>query len=229
MEFLYLITTQYTTKMKYDKLKEFMKRTGKSKSKIGRFYKLYPDLHSETTMKGKWRVYPIEHARYFDSEMMFDENKALRLENQSMKNLIKCLTEKNSLQYRLWEMDWSFFGTVAYKNDRNQKSCYRQMSGLYDSLIDKYGNDTALNLFFTTEPFANRDGYHNHFVIFVEDTALHQKVINDIEAYFSYDRVDIKQYDKLRAGLWYMSKDGLSDEDYDLLGNNLGGKIRKTA
>jgi hypothetical protein len=85
--------------MKFDTMEQFMKRTGKSRSKINRFYKANKELASETKMKGKWKMYPVEHLRYFNSEVMFAENKALRLENNSMKNLIKCLAEKNSLQY----------------------------------------------------------------------------------------------------------------------------------
>lgn len=215
--------------MKYEKLGEFLDRINKSKSTLRRFYNSNEDLYSETKMKGKWRVYPIEHAKFFDSEIMFEENKMLRLENKSMRNLIECLAERNSLEYTLWQMDWSFFITVAYKNERNKMSCFRQMSGLYDSLIEKYGRDTALNLFFTTEPFTDRSGYHNHLVLYVENEALHGKITKDINDYFSYDRVDFSTYDKCKAGLWYMSKAGLIGEDYDILGNNLGGNLRKSA
>ncbi|PZR23783.1 MAG: hypothetical protein DI539_02085 [Flavobacterium psychrophilum] len=215
--------------MKYYKLEEFIDKTKSSKSTIYRFYVDNKDLFGETKMKGKWRVYPIEHIRYFDSEVMFEENKMLRSENKSMRNLIDCLTEKNSLEYTLWGMDWSYFLTVAYKNERNKKSCFRQMHGLYNTLIDKYGADTALNMFFTTEPFANREGYHNHFMIYVEDKTLHKKVIADVNQFFSYDRLDVAEYDQYKAGLWYMSKGGLVGEDYDILGNNLGYTNKKSA
>lgn len=208
--------------MKYVKLKEFINMTSSSRSGIYRFYKKNVELSAETKKRGKWNIYPVDHVRYFDSELMFEENKTLRSENNSMKNLIKCLANKDTLEYTLWEMDWSFFVTVAYKNERNKKSCYRQMTGLYDFLIDKYGADTALNIFFTTEPFADRNGYHNHFVIFIEDQSLHSAIIADISNYFSFDRLDVKEYDQLKAGLWYISKGGLSGEDYDILGNNLG-------
>lgn len=215
--------------MKYYKLEEFIRLTSCSKSKIWRFYKKNKELSDETKMKGKWRVYPTEHVKYFDSEVMFEENKMLRSENNSMKNLINCLTEKNSLEYTLWGMDWTYFLTVAYKNERNQKSCFRNMHGLYSALIDKYGADTALNMFFTTEPFANREGYHNHFMIYVEDETLHDKVVADVNQFFSYDRLDIAEYDQYKAGLWYMSKGGLVGEDYDILGNNLGYTNKKSA
>jgi hypothetical protein len=215
--------------MKYDTMEQFIERTGRSRSKINRFYKANPELDAETKFKGKWKMYPVEHLRYFKSEIMFDENKTLRLENDKLKSLLKCLQERNSLESTLWFLDWTFFVTVAYKNERNKKSCYRQMIGLYEFLLDKYGADSALNFFFTTEPFTNRSGYHNHFVLYTEDTRLHEVVANDIRNYFTYDRVDIQAYDLHQAGLWYMSKKGLEGEDYDIKGNNLGGKLRKAA
>jgi hypothetical protein len=208
--------------MKIENLKEFIKSTKKSKSTIIRFYKKNEDLFLETEIKNGKRYYPKEHARYFNSEIMHDENKVLRLENQSMKNLIDCLVDKNSLSTRLWHMDWSFFFTVAYKADRNKKSCFRQMNSMYESLISKYGDETGIKMFFTTEPFANRTGYHNHFVLHVENKKLHQQIVEEIQNYFSFDRVDVSLYDKYKAGIFYVSKDGLVNEDWDIIGNNLG-------
>lgn len=68
--------------------------------------------------------------------------------------------------------------------------------------------------FFTTEPFSNRKGYHNHFVIYIENRQLQSQVMQDIEKYFEYDRVDAKVYDKYKAGLFYITKDGLENEDW---------------
>jgi hypothetical protein len=208
--------------MKIENLKEFIKSTKKSKSTIVRFYKKNEDLFLETEIKNGKRYYPTAHARYFNSEIMHDENKLLRLENQSMKNLIDCLVDKDSLQYRLWQMDWDFFFTIAYKTDRNKKSCFRQMHGVYENLISKYGEKTGIKIFFTTEAFSNRTGYHNHFVLHVENKKLHQQIVEEIQNYFSYDRVDCGAYDKYKAGLFYASKEGLVNEDWDILGNNLG-------
>lgn len=206
--------------MKYESINDFADRVNKSRSTIYRFYKKNNELFEQTKNSGR-RMIPTIHARFFDSEIMFDENKTLRLENQSMKNLIDCLVDKDSLQTKLWYMDWSYFFTVAYKNERNKKSCFRMMNAMYESLINKYGNDTDIRVFFTTEPFTNRVGYHNHFTIHIEDNNLHNEVINDIKNFFSYDRVDYGIYDKYQAGLFYMSKDGLVNEDWDVLGNNL--------
>ena len=207
--------------MRYENVTEFKITTKASKSKLYRFYKMNEELWRETELKSGKRLFPVDHARYFDSEIMFDENKILRQENQSMRNLIDCLVDKDSLQYRLWQLDWSFFFTVAYKTDRKKNGCFKQMHGVYDYLLKKYGNDTELRIFFTTEPFTNRTGYHSHFVIYIKNKKLHENVIADIQDYFSYDRVDVNLYDKYKAGLFYMSKDGLNGEDWDFIDNNI--------
>jgi len=206
--------------MNYYDEKEFLVRAKISRSTLYRFYKKNEELKEETELDYK-RTYPESHLKYFNSEVMFDENKVLRLENQSMRNLIDCLVDKESLQYRLWQLDWNFFCTVAYKTDRNKKSCFRQMHGVYEELDKKFGNETEMRLFFSTEPFTNRLGYHNHFVIQVANPNLYEAVVRTIQEYFSYDRIDVKKYDRYKAGLFYVAKDGLVNEDWDLLGNNL--------
>lgn len=212
--------------MKFEKINEFAKRTKKSRSTIYRFYNKNKELQEETKMSGNKRYVPIEHAKYFDSEILFDENKVLRLENQSMKNLIDCLVDKDSLQYRLWQMEWDLFFTVAYRADRNKKSCFRLMNAVFAEIINKYGDITEIRLFFTTEPFTNRIGYHNHFVLYVGDKKLHQEIVLLIQNYFNYDKIDVKNYDRYKAGLFYVAKNGLVNEDWDLLGNNLKNGVK---
>jgi hypothetical protein len=207
--------------MQIENIKEFEKRTKNSKSTIYRFYRKNPELWNETKKKGNKRLFPVTHAKYFDSEIMFDENKILTQENRSMKNVIDCIIEKDSLQARLWFMDWSFFVTVAYSHERNKKSCYRMMNGLYDELINKYGDSAEVRIFFTTEPFTNRNGFHNHFVIYCSDKKLNELIQDEIEAYFYGNRVQIEPYNKYEAGLFYMVKEGLVNEDWDILGNRL--------
>lgn len=206
--------------MKYENLNEFIESTTASKSKIIRFYNKYPEIKTETKMKGKKRMYPCEHVRYFNSEIMFDENLILRMKNKSMRNLIDCIADKDSLQFKLWSQDWSFFGTVAYRGERNKKSCFKQMHGLFNHLIEKY-QDTIIRLFFTTEPFTNRSGYHNHFVLYIGDNRLHDEVLQEIQGFFSFDRTEFNPYNKYEAGIFYMCKEGLVNEDWDLLYNKL--------
>ena len=207
--------------MKYENITEFKITTKVSKSKVYRFYKKNEELWSETKLKNGKRMFPVDHARYFDSEIMFDENKVLRQENQSMRNLIDNLVDKDSLQFRIWQLDWSFFLTVAYKLERNKKSCYKQMNALYEHLEQKYGDVTKLRLFFTSEPFTNRKGYHNHMVLNVTNRKLHEEILNEIRDYFSFDRVDVRPYDMYKAVVFYMTKEGTINEDWDILGNNI--------
>jgi len=206
--------------MKRENFKEFIKRTKASKSTIYRFYKRNEELWSESKIKYGKRLFPIEHAKYFDSEIMFDENQVLRLENHSMKNLIDCLMDKDSLQQTLWYMDWSFFITVAYKAERQKKSCYRMMNAMYEDLVKQYGDRTEIRIFFTTEQFNNRNSYHNHLVLYVSNKKLEEQVVESINEFFMYDRTDFKVYDKYKAGIFYACKDGLVSEDWDILFNN---------
>lgn len=205
--------------MKRENIKKFITRTKTSKSTIYRFYRKNEELWRETILKSNKRLFPIEHAKYFDSEIMFDENKVLRSENQSMRNLIDCLMDKDSLQQTLWYLDWSFFATIAYKLERNKKSCFMMMHAMYDSLISKYGDQTEIRIFFTTEAFTDRKGYHNHLALYISNKNLQENIINDIVEFFSFDRVEFKLYDKYKAGLFYISKEGLVNEDWDLLFN----------
>lgn len=203
--------------MKYENITEFKITTKASKSKVYRFYKKNEELFNETKLKSGKRLFPVDHARYFDSEIMFDENKILRQENQSMRNLIDCLADEPNFNHIFWQMDWSFFFTVAYKTERKKISCFKQMHGVYEYLLNKYGSESELRMYFTTEPFTNRAGYHNHFVIYIENKKLHEQVVTDIQEYFNYDRVDVSVYSHYKAALFYMSKDGLSGEDWDFI------------
>jgi hypothetical protein len=206
--------------MTYQDLNQFIEATSASKSRIIRFYNKYPDLKAETKMKGKKRMYPSDHTRYFNSEIMFDENQMLRMTNKSMRNLIDCLSDKDSLQFTFWNQEWSYFGTVAYKAERNKKGCFRQMHALFDHLIEKY-EDTIIRLFFTTERFPSREGYHNHFVLYVGDKRLRDEVVGEIQEFFSYDRTEFAPYNRYEAGIFYMCKEGLVNEDWDFLYNRL--------
>jgi hypothetical protein len=145
--------------MKFENLKEFIKNTKCSKSKIYRFYKKDEDLFAETKLKNGKRVFPCDHAKYFNSEVMFSENKILKKENHQMKNLLDCLVDRNSMPSVMYGMEWSLFITVAYRAERNKKSCFKQMHGLYEMLILKYGGESSFRMFFVTEPFTNRVGF----------------------------------------------------------------------
>lgn len=205
--------------MVYEKLNEFLLTAGISRSTLYRFYKKNEEFWSETKLKSNKRLIPINHAKYFDSEILFDELKTSTIEIKSLRNLISCLADKNSLPSFFWHMDWSFFLTVAYKADRNKKSCYRLMHSLNEELVAKYGDETKIRIFFTTEPFTNRKGYHNHFFIYIEKKKLESQILQYINNFFEYDRVDSSVYDMFKAGLFYASKEGLQNEDWDFITN----------
>lgn len=205
--------------MIYETIKEFIKTAKISKSTIYRFYKTNNLLWEETKIKSNKRLIPKEHAKYFDSEILFDELQVILLENKSLKRLIDLLGDKDSLSTTFWNLKWSFFFTVAYKAERNKKSCFRLMSTMFQELETKYGDSSDLRIFFITEPFSNRKGYHNHFVIYAENKNLHTQIVQDINNFFEYDRVDFKPYDKYKAGLFYMTKEGLHNEDWDYNSN----------
>ena len=214
--------------MKYETIKEFTKSVKKSRSTIYRFYAKNPDLFAETKLENRKRIIPVTHQKYFDIEIMHDEYNLVCNENKSMRNLIDGLMDKDSLCKELWYMPWSYFMTVSYKLDRDQKSCDRMMRALNDELVERYP-DTIIRFFYTTEPYTNRKGYHNHFTLYVEDEYKHYDVINDIKQFFSFDRVDYGKYDPFRAALFYMAKEGLVNEEWNLLGNDLELNIRNAS
>jgi hypothetical protein len=212
--------------IKYDKIKEFSKKAGISTRTLYRFYSKNSDLHKETKKKGLKRFYPLNHLKYFNRETMFEENKVFRANERMMINLIDCLySDENPMALKLWRMEWTMFISVDYKHERNKTYCFSKMHELYELLETKYGDKTIIRMFFVTEPFANRNnGQHNHIVFYVENTKFKSFIIEDIKLFFSYDRVDYKDYDKYKAGIFYMAKEGFAGEDWDVLGNYLYGE-----
>ncbi|UUC46434.1 hypothetical protein [Flavobacterium cerinum] len=98
--------------MKFEKVNEFAKRTKKSRSTIYIFYNKNNELQEEIKMNGNKRLIPIECVKYFDSEIMFDENKLLWLENQSMRNLIDCLVDKFTIQIMANGVGFLFYSSL---------------------------------------------------------------------------------------------------------------------
>lgn len=205
--------------MVYEKIKEFIVKARISRSTLYRFYKKNDEFWQETKLKNNKRMIPCNHTKYFDNEALFDELKIVKLENKSLRHLITCLAEKDTLSKIFWEMEWSFFVTVAYRAERNKKSCFRIMHQLQDEMNEKFGDDNKIRMFFVTEPFTNRKGYHNHFVLYIENKRLEPQVCDYIRKFFEYDRIDVSAYDMYQAGLFYMAKEGLQGEDWDILKN----------
>lgn len=209
--------------MKYENINEFAKRVGKTRRTIYRFYNKNTDLQEETKKKSGRRLIPITHKKYWNTDILFDENKTLVKDNREAKNLIDYLYENdNPLAIKFWLMKWSMFVSVDYKHERNKTYCFSMMSKLYEKLEKDYGDYTVLRMFFVTEPFANRNnGQHNHVTLYVSNEKLRPVILHDINQFFKYDRVDSSDYTKYKGGLFYMMKEGMQGEDWDILGNNL--------
>lgn len=58
--------------MVYEKIDEFIVTAGISRSTLYRFYKKNEEFWSETKLKSGKRMIPTIHAKYFDSEVLFD-------------------------------------------------------------------------------------------------------------------------------------------------------------
>ena len=138
---------------------------------------------------------------------------------KQMSNTIKCLKDQNSLPYRLTQMDWDFFGTISYKYDHSANRCFDFMHHLYEA-IENYSFDGDVRMFFSTESFANRTGYHNHFVLKAEGCDRNE-LLKLFEKELPTNRPDLEPYDEELAGLFYVAKHGLKEESWDILGNNL--------
>lgn len=209
--------------MKIESVNEFLNRTKKARSTVYRFYKRNQDLWDETIFKSNRRYIPVHHDRYFDSVLMFDENKLLnakvsRYEHRikCMKKLLECLRNKDSLAYRLWYMDWTLIGTVSYKLDRSRNSCFNQMKAYYKALTKEFGNRTEIRIFFTTEEYDTRSGHHSHFALNLSDPTLNKEVTQFTSEFFKYDKVECERYMSHKAWLFYISKEGIQRTDWDI-------------
>src|SRR6218665_26041 len=221
MENLYLnhMNINHLDKMIYETIKQFITTAKTSRSSLCMFYKKNDGLWEETKLKFNKRLIPKTHTKYFDTEILFDELQTALLETKSLKRLIDLIADKETLPTTFWNLEWTFFFTIAYKAERNKKSCFRLMTAMFENLNSKYGDSSDMRIFFTTEPFTNRKGYHNHFVIYVQEKQIHSQIVQDIQKFFEFDRVDLSVYDKYKAGLFYMSKEGLENEDWNFDSN----------
>jgi hypothetical protein len=201
-------------------LKEVSEKAGVSRATIYRFYERNNGLWNETKIKTKKRLIPESHLSLITKSNIYTTALRLEEENKQLKRLVNLLSVPNTLQYRLYQMDWDYFGTIAFKNDLNQKAAYHQMLRAFDYLIERYGKKIKLRIFFTVEPFYNRDGNHIHFILRVGNGLLTKAVIEELKVFFKNDRVDLNKYDRYKAGIYYTSKQGLQGENWDILGND---------
>ena len=194
---------------------ELLSKVDCKRGKVYDFYKNNPELKEETNIKNRKRLYPESHVKYFSSEKMFEENKILSIDNKCMMNVIDRLYHKDTIASTMWFRPWSFFFTIAYKHERSKNYCRTQLDGCFYHLEKKYGERTKINMLYSTEKFPNRNGYHNHFVLYIEDKSLRKKVLDEIKDYFKYDRVDYSVYNRHKGAVYYTAKHGLEGEDWD--------------
>jgi hypothetical protein len=209
--------------MKYEHIEKFATRVGKTRRTIYRFYNKNEDLREQTKIKNGKRFIPIEHKKFWNTEVLFDENKNLSDSNHNMRNLLDYLHDnRNPLANKLWGFDWSNFVSIDYKFERSKNYSITMMNKLYEMLDEKFGDNTTIRIFFTTEPFANRNnGQHNHMMIYIKNEVFTKLVLNEIKRFFKNDRVDSSKYNKYKGGLFYMMKEGMQGVDWDILGNKL--------
>lgn len=174
-------------------------------------------------MKSNPYKYHINFLEEFLSTDMFD----LIDRNRQMSNTIKCMRRTGTLEQHLSFLDWDYFVTISYENSLNSKTCFSAMSELYEK-IEFFSKGTDCRMFFTTEPFSNRKGYHNHLIIKMKISK--EKLIDFIINYAPIGRIDVQPYDNELAGVFYVAKNKPRNDDWDLLGNKLsieGEKLLK--
>lgn len=201
--------------MKYYNKEEFMRKIEVSRSTVDRFYRDYPICADERVKDGKRVNIPETHLKYFVKELWMEEDKAKDDRIKKLEKLVSLIKE-DSLAANLWKKDWVWYGTVSYRNDLSRDNCYNKMQLMFKKLIDVFGSDSDLKLFFTTESFNLRDGHHSHFVIDCHpDYKLAVKQMT--KEIFTKDRIDIRLYNYLEAGIFYITKEGLQGTDWDYL------------
>ncbi len=206
-------------------LKETTERTGMSRASIYRFYQKNQNLWNETKIIARKRKIPEAHLGLITRTNIYAKHIALDKDFTQLKKLVDVLAVPDSLQYKIYLLGWDWFGTVSFKRDYSKVQSYHRMSQAIDHIIDVYGPRTGLRVFFTTEPFTHREGTHIHFVLQVDKKFLTKAIIEEMNNYFKGNRIDIREYDKYKAGVYYMSKHGLRGEEWDVVGNNLSKSI----
>jgi hypothetical protein len=138
--------------------------------------------------------------------------------SKQMENTITCMQKVGTLEHHLSLLDWDYFVTIAYEDNLSSQKCFAAMNELYE-YMEAYAFSATTRMFFTTEPFANRYGHHNHLVIKTKGNK--EMVEKFIKKYAPNGRIHIKPYDPFLAGVFYSAKEKHKGDDWDLLGNNL--------
>lgn len=161
---------------------------------------------------------PYLHSYRFLSEFISDSMYSIIETNRQMKNTIDCLHSHRSFEKQLSFLEWDYFVTIAYEKDYSNKTCFTLMNKMYEA-VDDYAFSGDTRMFFVTEPFTNRKGYHNHCVV---KAGLSTDILKQvIERSTPKARIDIIPFQREKAGVFYICKNGFKGEDWDILGSNL--------
>ncbi len=203
--------------MKYLSKKNFIIEAETSKSTLYKFYKKHPEHWDETKLVSNRRLIPTTHIKYFSSKEMREECKRKETKVEELKSFLDHIRNSQPDDFRmtLWRSDWDIFGTISYKNETTRDGCRNKMSNLFKHLKHHYEHKTNLRMFFNTEEYDVRGGYHNHFIMHCSKKAVLNTVTNSIKTFFSSDRVDIQDYDHYQVGAFYICKDGLDHDSWD--------------
>ncbi len=204
----------------YYETKEFAKLANVSEKKIYRDKEKYL-LKNPNTKKIKHKSKPYKFHHSLLKDYVSEEVYGIILKAKSQNNTILCLKKTDSLGYTLFKMDWTWWCTVAYKNELTGDACRNVMDNLYKTIEDKYGDLSHLRMFYTTESFSTKEGHHNHFVFNASNPDVHYAIKQDIVNLIGKDRHEIETYDETQPCIFYSCKEGLQGTGWDIYGNNL--------
>jgi hypothetical protein len=204
----------------YLNTQEFAQIAGITVKTVGRLKKEILKRNPNTTkINTKKRPHKLHHSLL--KEYLSPEVYEVFLENKSLRNTIQCLRQTDSMGYKMFQLDWTWWCTVSYKDEFTPDQCRCRMDGFYHHILDKFGNNTNIRMYYTTESFNSRQGNHNHFVFDVTDPKLHFIVKQELEEYLKGNRIEVKKYDESLPCIFYSEKEGLKGTAWDIWGNNL--------
>ena len=197
-------------------MNEFLTKIEVSRSTVNRFYKKYIEKGKERKRNGKKLLIPETHIKYFNFDLMLENEVRIMERMENMQNLLDCIRHKQDMPTFLYQMEWDIFGTISYRDELSAKNCYNRMKKLWNKIESKYQINNSLRMYFTTEHYGLRDGYHNHFVIYSENKKYLEGIKLLINNMFKMDRVDQEEYDPYDSGVYYITKDGNQGEKWDI-------------
>ncbi|MDR5591895.1 hypothetical protein [Christiangramia sp. SM2212] len=202
--------------MKYYSMNEFLNKIEVSRSTVSRFYSKYTQKADERKPSGKRLLIPETHIKYFNFDLMLEDEARINKRMRNMEKLLDCIRHKEDMPTFLFQMEWNIFGTISYRDELSSKSSYNRMQKIWNKIETKYKVNNSLRMYFTTEHYGIRDGHHNHFVIYSENKKYLEDINLMIKNMNKFDRVDLEEYDPYDSGIYYISKDGNKGERWDI-------------